>query len=293
MKNSKKCLNNDTMSGKADLHIHTNCSDGFFSPVQIVNKALRHNLSIISITDHDTVSAVPEATEYAQRFGIEVIPGVEISSDIADAEVHILGYFIDINDDELNRYLKFSRDERFHRAERIIRKLNNLGLKITIEDVLKCSGNSSICRPHIAEALLKNEQVSSYYDAFNKYLGNHAPAYEKKVHISPGSAFKIIRDAGGIAIIAHPGNLSENLIKDLMYAGADGFEVIHPSHNDQQTKYYKWLCNAYFLLPSGGSDYHGGKKNDDNNFGKYTITKSAIENMRNQLSKKNKNSVAV
>lgn len=274
------------MGGRADLHIHTNHSDGFYSPAKIVEKADEVGLKIISITDHDTLYGIPEATEHAKKFGIEVIPGLEISSDIADVEVHILAYFIDINDEELNRYLKFFRDERYHRAERIIHKLNNLGLHIDIEDVLKFSGDSAICRPHIAEALVKKEFVSNYNSAFSKYLGNNAPAYERKVHISPASAFKIIHDAGGIAIIAHPGNLSENLIKDLIYAGVDGFEVVHPSHNEQQLKYYKWLCNAYFLLQSGGSDFHGGKKNDENNLGSYILNSTSIEEMRKHLIRK-------
>jgi predicted metal-dependent phosphoesterase TrpH len=206
-----------------------------------------------------------------------------MSSDIRDREVHILAYFIELNNAELERYLMFFREERVRRAERMTRKLQALGFNITLNDVLEKAQNSAVGRPHIAQALLDKGYVSSYYEAFSKYIGNDCPAYEKKVHISPRSAFKIISDAGGLSFIAHPGLMSESLLKELIDAGVDGIEVIHPSHSPQQVRFYKGIVNEYFLLESGGSDYHGGKREDEKNFGKFCINYQAVEAMRKRL----------
>jgi len=184
------------MKLKTDLHTHTNYSDGFFSPTELVELAYKSGIELLSITDHDNVNGIEEAEKAASKYGIEIIPGVEISTDIRNTEIHILGYFIDPAKAELEHYLSFFRDERHKRAKRIVEKLNILGLEISIGDVLKHVKKGTIGRPHIAQALLENKQVNTYYEAFNKYLGNNAPAYEKKVHLSPQSAFKIISDAG-------------------------------------------------------------------------------------------------
>jgi len=268
---------------KTDLHTHTSFSDGYLNPKELLRKASNQGIKVISITDHDSVNAFEVAKKYEDKFGIEVIPGVEISSDIRDSEVHILGYFIHPQNKELEHYLNFFREERYKRAIRIVEKLNILGLKITMDDVLKQANNSAIGRPHVAQALLINEQVKSYFEAFYKYLGNHAPAYERKVHLSPQSAFKIISDAGGLSFIAHPGNMPEILIKELIDAGVDGIEVVHPSHTPERVKFYRGIVNEYFLLESGGSDYHGGKREDEENLGKFFTSTKSVEAMRLRL----------
>jgi predicted metal-dependent phosphoesterase TrpH len=273
------------MIAKIDLHTHTNYSDGYNSPEKLIKKVNDHGITILSITDHDSVNAISEASNYAEKFGIEIIPGVEISSDIRDTEVHILGYFFDPQNKELEHYLHFFRDERYKRAIRIVKKLNILGLDITIDDVMKYAQNSAVGRPHIAQALLEKGQVKSFFEAFYKYIGNHAPAYERKVHLSPQSAFKIINDAGGLSFIAHPGNMPEILIKELIDAGVDGIEVIHPSHSPEQVRFYRGIVNEYFLLESGGSDYHGGRREDDENLGKYYTFPKIVDAMRTRLVK--------
>ena len=227
--------------------------------------------------------AVERAIEIGRDLGVEVIPGVEISSDLRGSEVHILGYFIDINNKELEHYLHFFREERVKRASSIIKKLNNLGFEISLDDVLEQSKNSAVGRPHIAQAMLEKKVVNSYYEAFNKYIKNGGPAYERKVHLSPQSAFKIISDAGGLSFIAHPGRMPESMIKELIEAGADGIEVIHPSHDENLVRFYRGIANAYFLLESGGSDYHGGKREDHDNFGKFHTSPVAVEAMRTCL----------
>jgi 3',5'-nucleoside bisphosphate phosphatase len=268
---------------KTDLHTHSYYSDGYHSPEKLIEKAKNQGIKILSITDHDSVNAFSEAAEYAEKAGIEVIPGVEISTDIRDTEVHILGYFVDPQNKDLEHYLNFFREERYKRAIRMVNKLNILGLDITIDDVMVFAKDSAIGRPHIAQALLAKGQVKSFFEAFYKFIGNHAPAYERKVHLSPQSAFKIINDAGGLSFIAHPGNMPEILIKELIDAGVDGIEVIHPSHSPEQVKFYRGIVIEYFLLESGGSDFHGGKREDDENLGKYFTSPKVVDTMRTRL----------
>lgn len=270
-------------AAKTDLHMHSFYSDGYNSPEILIDKANSRGIKILSITDHDSVNGITEAREYASKLGIEVIPGVEISTDIRDTEVHILGYFVDPKNKDLEHYLNFFREERVKRAKRMVKKLNILGLDISIDDVLVFAKNSAIGRPHIAQALLAKGQVKSFFEAFYKYIGNHAPAYERKVHLSPQSAFKIISDAGGLSFIAHPGNMPEILIKELIDAGVDGIEVIHPSHSPEQVRFYRGVVNEYFLLESGGSDFHGGKREDDENLGKYYTSAKVVDTMRTRL----------
>jgi predicted metal-dependent phosphoesterase TrpH len=270
---------------KVDLHSHTNYSDGFHSPEELVHKAKDAEIDILSITDHDSVNAIEEATKIGEKLGIEIIPGVEISSDLRGAEVHILGYFIDIENKELEHYLSFFREERVRRAARIVEKLNNLGFEITLDDVLEKAKNSAVGRPHIAQAMLEKEIVSSYFEAFNKYIKNGGPAYERKVHLSPQSAFKIISDAGGLSFIAHPAHMPESMVKELIEAGADGIEVIHPSHSKDLIRCYRGIVNEYYLLESGGSDFHGGKREDDAKFGKFFTTPAVVDAMRTRLIK--------
>jgi predicted metal-dependent phosphoesterase TrpH len=271
------------MGGKIDLHMHTSHSDGFYSPSELVTKAKESDLDAISITDHDSTNGIEEASSLGKELGIEVIPGVEISSEHNGKEVHILGYFLDYTNKEFARYLSFFREERIKRAERIIKKLENLGLDLDFEDIMAVSKNSAIGRPHIAQAMLNKGLVSSYFEAFNKYIGNGGPAYEKKVHLSPESAYKIITDAGGLSFIAHPGFMPEDILKELIESGVDGIEVYHPSHTPQKIKFYKGIVSEYYLLESGGSDYHGGQRNDDDNFGKYFTTFASLDAMKKRL----------
>lgn len=268
---------------KVDLHSHTNHSDGYFSPEELVNKAKDVGIDILSITDHDSINAIEKATEIGRELGVEIIPGVEISSDLRGIEVHILGYFIDITNKELEHCLKFFREERIGRANNIVRKLNHLGLDISMTDVMRFSKNSAVGRPHIAQAMLELGLVRSFQDAFNKYIKNGGPAYERKVHLSPQSAFKIISDAGGLSFVAHPRYMSENIIKELIDAGADGIEVIHPSHSKELTRFYRGIVNEYYLLESGGSDFHGGKRDDEDKFGKFFTTPIVVEAMRTRI----------
>lgn len=274
------------MDSRIDLHMHTSYSDGFYSPFELIQKAQERNLDIISITDHDSVNAIEEAVTIGQDYGIKVIPGLELSTDIEDKEVHLLGYFIDISYPELKKYLSFFREERYYRAVRIVKKLNSIGIEISIDDVMKVAKNSAVGRPHIALALLNLGIVNEYYEAFEKYLRDNGPAYERKIHVSPQSALKLINDAGGLSFIAHPGHLKESILMTLINAGIDGIEVVHPSHNNYQQKFYRGIVSQYCLLESGGSDFHGGKKGDENNLGAYLLPPQRLEEMNQILTSK-------
>lgn len=271
------------MKDKIDLHMHTTYSDGIYTPFQIVKKAKEAGISTISITDHDSVNGIEGAIMFGNEIGVDVIPGLEISTDIEDQEVHILGYFIDHTSEELRKYLSFFRDERLERARRMVKKINKLNIDLSIDEVLSRAKNSAVGRPHIAIALVELGYCRSYYEAFEKYLGDDRPAYERKIHVSPRSALKLIKDAGGLSFIAHPGKIKESILQSLINFGVDGIEAVHPSHSGDDVKFYRGIVEQYWLLESGGSDYHGGKKNDDKNFGKYYITRDKLDAMRKSL----------
>jgi len=272
-------------SVKADLHLHTNYSDGKLTPFQLIDLSIKSGLSIISITDHDNVNALEQAVEYGNQKGIQVIPGVEISADLDDQEVHILGYFIDYKNHKLLDFLSASRELRINRNEKIVRKLNEMGSNINFNDIrVKAGALTSIGRPHIAMELNEEGFVSSYYDAFIKYIGDGKPAFVKKPNPKSADVIKIISEMGGLSFIAHPGKLVRDaLLIRLIQEGLDGIEIIHPSHSKDDIEYFSAMAAEHFLLTSGGSDYHGGVKNDGKNFGKFCITQEEIINMKRRL----------
>ncbi len=273
---------------KADLHTHTHYSDGYHTPEELIQSAKSAGLTHLAITDHDNVDAIDEAIELASRYDIELIPGCEISAEHNGKETHILAYFIDHKNTELLEYLKNFRKERMKRAEKIVEKLNELGLAITIDDVMKqVKGNGSVGRPHIAVAMIECGFVNNYYDAFGKYIGDDKPAYVKKPNISTKDAIKLINRCGGLSFVAHPGRYlrHNNSLFEMIEFGVDGIEVVHPSHSDHDIEYYRDLSSQYFLLESGGSDFHGGRINDVSILGRYFVPEIKITAMKNRLFK--------
>ena len=272
------------MEGKADLHIHTTFSDGVLSGREIVVRAHEAGLSIISVTDHDHTGALEMAISAGRDLGVEVIPGVELSATLRDVDVHILGYFIDYGNPRLLDYLSHFRVERVRRAERIVEKLNSLNLPLPMDAVLEKAGKGSVGRPHIANAMLEHGLTDTYNEAFVKYLGTGRPAYERKFQISPQEAIDLIAHAGGLSFVAHPGAyLQENLLLELLELGIDGIEVVHPSHSPDVETHYRGIASEYFLLTSGGSDYHGGRKNGEDLLGRYTVTEEQVAEMKRRL----------
>lgn len=273
---------------KVDLHLHTYYSDGFFSPFEIVKKIQKTGTKIISITDHDNIGGLKEAIRTGLKEDIEVIPGVEISGEYNGREMHILGYFIDPHAPAMKELLTEIQDERILRIKKIIAKLNELGSTITYEDANKdLKSTVSIGRPHIANALVREGFVKSFFDAFVKYIGDDKIADVKKVRPKYDRVFKVIKEAGGLSFLAHPAKyFNEEEIKLFKAAGLDGVEVVHPSHTANEVKKYKEIAAKFNMLTSGGSDFHGGRKNDAGNMGKYYISEKEIERMRAMLPKK-------
>ena len=272
------------MDERADLHLHTTYSDGSLSPSDLVAKAKNVGLSIISVTDHDSVSAIGEAIQVGRESGVEVIPGMELSASYQNMEVHILGYFMDYTNSTLQEALAIFRENRLKRIARIVDKLNRMNIPLTVESVLANATGDSVGRPHVANALVNEGHVNSYHQAFSKYLADGRPAYEKKAEFSLEDTVQLISQAGGLSFLAHPGRVVEDtLIFRLIKIGLDGIEVTHPSHSPDLVKYYRGIVNEYFLLESGGSDFHGGMKGDDHLLGSVSISVEQVDAMRSRL----------
>ncbi|MBC7326907.1 PHP domain-containing protein [bacterium] len=248
------------LKGWADLHIHSSFSDGEWSPQEIIQEVVRLGLRAIAITDHDSVSAIAKAEKEASTAGIELIPAVEINTDYNDREIHILGYYIDIEYPQLLKALKKQREARLRRNEEIIKRLKKLGFKLTLEEVLERAKGESIGRPHIAQTLVDKGYAESKEEAFSKWLKRDSPAYVPRYSMFWQEAVRIINQAGGIAVLAHPGkSFVDHLIPQMVKEGILGIEVWHPSHCPEDSLHYLEIVRAYSLLATGGSDAHSKK----------------------------------
>lgn len=245
-----------------DLHVHTNYSDGTFSPKEVVRYALEIELTAIAVTDHDCVDGILPAMDEAKDRGLEIIPGVELAAEIGDSEIHIIGLLIDWQDVNFNEQLKKIRDARTERMRKMIEKLNALGIGIKLEEVTALSrDHGAIGRLHLARALLEGGYTHSIRQAFARFIGRNGPCYEKRMVISPKEAIEMIRSVKGIPIFAHPGNMHrDEVIPELVKYGLMGIEVLHIDHNSNASNHYKQLAQNYGLLMSGGSDCHGAGK---------------------------------
>ncbi len=266
---------------RIDLHIHSTASDGTYSPREIIALAERLNLAAIAITDHDTIDGSNEAIVAGTPQSLKLLTGVEISaappsSFFSSGSFHILGYSFRPDDPLLNQILSKLQMARENRNPGIIGLLNNLGINISIQEVIELAGDGQTGRPHIARLMLEKGFVESIDEAFNKYLGKGKPAYVDKYRIECGKVIEIIIGAGGIPVLAHPalieigiGSRFEKLIVKLKEMGLRGIEAYYPEHSKKQTSYYLKLAKKYELLITGGTDFHGSLKPDINmGFGK-------------------------
>lgn len=261
-----------------DMHMHTTCSDGALSPMELVKKAKQVGLAAVSITDHDNLAAIEAAKPLAEELGIELIAGVEISTAHEERDVHILGYFIKTEDSPLSDYLAHCRKQRLARTERMIDRLNKQGVKIHVEHVLEKASGGSVGRPHIAAVLQESGYVQTYNEAFLKYIGTNCPAYEKSVETKPAEVISLINEAGGLSFLAHPGrHVSDDTVRYLIDSGLDGLEIVHPSHDMHRQEYYRSIANEYFLLMSGGSDYHALSLKTKRTSAKCTLTTTGFK----------------
>ena len=265
----------------ADLHLHTLYSDGVYNPEDIVQMAIDNGLKTISITDHDTFKAIDIAKEFAAG-RLEIIPGVELSTEVGDKELHILGYFIDQKNGPLVKATDDFCHARENRGRLIVEKLNRLGINISFDDVLKEAKSAAIGRPHIARAIVVAGLAENTWDVFDRYLGDSSPAFVPKYKISPEEAIALIRDAGGIPVWAHPRTSAvEDYIGPLVEAGLIGLEVIHPSNAEEHILYLNSMAIKYDLVVTGGSDFHD--KDSGKRVGDFGIDQEALNILKSRL----------
>jgi predicted metal-dependent phosphoesterase TrpH len=269
----------------ADLHIHTTASDGRLSPQEIVRQAEEAGLSHIAITDHDTVAAHlalrAQDVTGPRVSRLSIIPGIEFSTDLPGHEVHILGYFIDIDNSKLTDQLAIITNDRLQRAKLMVDKLNKLGYSIDYDRVLAIAGQAtSVGRPHIAKALLENNYFSSVADVFTQLLSPNGPAYVPHYKLTPEQVIRLITAAGGMAIVAHPGLIGDDrLVVDLIRAGLHGLEVYHPEHDQVMTSKYLAIAQKYNLKITGGSDFHAIPGRYPDKLGIFTVSAKIVDSL--------------
>jgi predicted metal-dependent phosphoesterase TrpH len=236
--------------------MHSTASDGSLPASRVVEAAAGAGLAAIALTDHDTLAGVPEARGAGERLGVRVVPGVELSAH-DEGEVHLLGLHI-AKPEKLEARLSGFREARRSRAERIVKRLEELGVPVTMEGVLEHAGTGAIGRPHVARAIVALGKARDQREAFDRWLGFGKPAYVDKEYLAVRDAIALVHEAGGIAVLAHPGaSATRARLEELRAVGLDGVEVRHPSHSSEDIARIGALADHLELLPSGGSDWHG------------------------------------
>jgi hypothetical protein len=245
----------------------------------VVELSRRKGLNAISITDHDTFEGVDEALAFADG-DPEVVPGVELSCQFRDTDLHMLAYFVDHKNDALSSKVSYYADERLKRGRLIVEKLNEMGIDLRIDTVMRLADKGAVGRLHVADALVQEEFVHTVDEAFSRYLGYHAPAYVAKTYFDPVEAIELVHQAGGMAVMAHPGTVRrDDLVPLLKEMGLDGIEVYHAKHDAALVRHYKKLAKKYELIITGGSDCHG--RNDHRSeLGSQRVPDSVLEGMK-------------
>lgn len=261
--NRSRTIRKARQPDQVDLHVHSTTSDGLLTPRDLVRHAVEVGLKAMALTDHDTVAGIPEALAAGREFGIEVIPGVEISAEFEKGACHILGYFVDPADAPLAELLALAREGRDVRNRVILQRLNELGFAITTDDVATRVTDGSLTRAHFAAVMMAKGYVKSWDEAFDKYLGHGKPAFVQRRHVMPEEAIRRIHGAGGLAGLAHPRQLSrtsvetDRWIEDFAKAGLDAVETVSPDHTPNYARRYRASAQRLGLLETGGTDWHG------------------------------------
>ncbi|RUT36261.1 PHP domain-containing protein [Paenibacillus zeisoli] len=277
--------------GRYDLHTHTQASDGMNAPAENVRLAKQKGLAGLAITDHDTLSGIEEAMGAGKEIGVNVIPGVEISTRASGKDIHVLGYFLRYEDETLRSRLEQLRTVRETRNERILEKLNTLGISITMDEVISGLGrelgpDDSVGRPHIADVLVRKGVVADLREAFDKYLAEGAAAYVSLPRVGPVEAIAWIKEAGGASVIAHPGLYGDDdLVRQIIEEGQPaGIEVYHSDHGPEEEERYRGMALEYDLVMTGGSDYHGVRRGQvfHGDLGSRTVEADVLEQLRSR-----------
>jgi 3',5'-nucleoside bisphosphate phosphatase len=245
--------------GRVDLHTHTLASDGALAPRALVQKAVEHGVRVLAITDHDSTEGLAEAREEAARHpGLTLVPGLEINCNVEGAEIHVLGYLVDHEAPWFQDFLREQRAARTARVYTLAARLAELGLPIDPAEVFALAGEAAPGRPHVAQVMVKRGYVRSVREAFDKYLRSDGPANVPRHRLTPIEAIAVIRRAGGVPVLAHPGLADRDaMIPELVAAGLGGIETYYAEHSAEQTRRYLDLCRRFDLVATGGSDFHG------------------------------------
>lgn len=264
-----------------DLHVHSNRSDGSFTPTELVDYAIQKGLSAFALTDHDTTAGIDEAMTYASQKAreasggsdskepmptVEVIPGIEFSTEYMSKDIHIVGLFIDHHAPVFQSQIQAFVDSRILRNEKMCQNLQNAGIDITYEKLLAAFPDAVITRAHYARYLLDYGYVKSMPEAFDRYIGDHTPYFVPREKVTPAQAVRLVLDSGGFPVLAHPtlyhmsDDRLEKLVSELKEAGLMGMECIYSTYTPAETRQMTALAKKYALLPSGGSDFHGSNK---------------------------------
>jgi len=249
------------MPNYVDLHTHSTASDGIYTPAELLHRAKDAGLRVLALTDHDSTDGLQEAAQVAGKLDIDLIPGIEINTDVAGGEVHVLGYFLEYERPAFQGVLKVLRDARVRRGQRMVELLNEQGVAISWERVREIA-QGSVGRPHIAQALMEAGYVQSIGEAFDKYIGKGCSAYVPRYKLTPVDAVRFIASANGLPVIAHPLELPgleelRNWLPGLCEAGMLGLETYYGSYTDEEVQTLRALADEYHLIPTGGSDFHG------------------------------------
>lgn len=265
---------------KADLHIHTTASDGKSTPEQIIKNAKKHRLKVISITDHDTIKGYQNAKKMAEEYGITLLSGAEITADFKGKERHLLAYCFEPDHPKIENMLVCHNHSRLKRGKWIIDQLLKKGLDIDIEEVKAEAHGSNIGRPHIASVLIDKGYVASFKEAFIRYLSDQSLGKIYNEYYSYHKVIETVKQAGGAVVVAHPGNLySLKDLEELVEAGIDGIEFLHPSHNYKKQKQIEAFADEHDLLKTGGSDFHGSSNGYKKFFGVVTINTKYVHRL--------------
>ncbi|WP_233993608.1 PHP domain-containing protein [Salinibacter altiplanensis] len=266
----------------ADLHTHTHCSDGHLAPGELVARAAEQGLRVLAVTDHDTVEGLPAARDAAATHGLRLVPGVELSVEVADRAVHLLGYGFDPEHPALTDYLAAFTARRRERLQRMVGRLADQGVDLSMEVVHRHVGTSAAPgRPHLARALAAEGHVDGYREAFEQYLSRDQPGHVPAPTRPGAEAIEALHAAGGVAAVAHPGQwMPSTVLRTLRAQGLDGVECYASSHPDYLVDYYRKICQGHDLLMTGGSDYHGGPEAKDAEPGTVGLTRDHWERFR-------------
>jgi len=270
-------------SARADLHVHTTASDGTLTPEEVVDLAGSLGLAAVALADHDTVAGIEPAVRRSHERGgrPEVVPALEVNTEWRGRDIHILGYFVEWEDERLARALARLRAARLARVERMLDKLTALGIRIPLDRVVSLCEEGSIGRPHVARAMVEGGWVGSLREAFERYLGRGRPAFVERYRFSPVEAVRVVRAAGGVAVLAHPGHgATPSLIRELVAAGLEGVEVRHPEHDDRLECMYLAMARELGLVATGGSDCHGPGSAYGAALGSYTVGAEVVGELR-------------